>query len=162
MMTRCSLLLICALMLTGCDSRQVGPRQPDENWKGTIHVDPAGDVGALQGKWKLYQSDGTSEVGKNETYLVFEGNVIIFDFVTARERGNKPDKDVYNFSLNSSLDPKVIRYTQRLGEGEPLVHRRAPLSRWYRLDGDDLWIRDNHEGMGELNKVIYHRIQTVY
>jgi uncharacterized protein (TIGR03067 family) len=110
-------------------------------WTGITTIDPAGDVAKLQGKWRRVPEEGAGEL-----WLTFDGDTLTFESfafvagVKAREPSEKPHVNRYRFVLNSSIDPKVIRYVHRFGEGEPWGGHQAPLSRWYKLDGDTLTI----------------------
>lgn len=136
-----ALLMATILTAFGCQDRQPrGVSSTDwPGWVGEATIDPTGDVQKLQGKWRRVPEEGAGEM-----WLTFEGDIVTyesFEFVgggKSREPGEKPHVNRYRFVLNSSLDPKVMRYVHRLGEGEPWPGHQAPLSNWYKLDGDTL------------------------
>jgi hypothetical protein len=141
-----ALLTATILAAVGCREQpppQSGTRSSTEwpGWEGDTTIDPAGDVQKLQGKWRRVPEEGAGEM-----WLTFDGDTVAFEafeFVgggKAREPGQKPHVDKYRFVLNSSLDPKVMRYTHRLENGRPLALQRTHPSynHWYKLNGDTL------------------------
>lgn len=138
---------------SGWFSRSSGPKDPNDEWSGTESVDPAGDITRLQGKWERpAHGDGITRTMK--AWVVFDGNTVTFHS-PFREQ---PDFHAgYRFVVNSSLSPRVMRFTHWLGPGEPLPGHGAPQARWYRLDVDTLTIWNKWAELGESVRVTYRR-----
>ncbi len=96
-------------------------------------IDPAGDVQKLQGKWSRVPEGE----GWGKAWLVFDGDTATFDPPRLWPQGEK-----YRFVLNSSIEPKVLRFTHWLGEKEsiPLSPTHAEYNMWYKLESDSLTI----------------------
>jgi hypothetical protein len=165
-MRRTALILLGTTILAaaGCQvQQQQQPKVTYSNqwpgWVGNTNIDTTGDVQKLQGKWSwVPQGEGSGELN-----LVFEGDTLTYEYPGlgdegyTRKTGQKPYVNKYRFVLNSSLDPKVIRFIDRLGEGKPIPGHQAPLSQWYRLEGDTLTFWDHFTEQGERPSVSYRR-----
>lgn len=128
-------------------------------WTGTETIDPSGDVARLQGRWQRMPVEENRK-NRSEVHLVIDGDTATFTLLAAPPGRTKDETWAYRFVLNSSVDPKVIRFTHLLREGDPL-----PLSpthgehnQWYTLDGDILtlwtvWFEQEERGKARYQQV---------
>lgn len=150
------MLLMVLSGTIGCGTKPT-PLKHGPEWEGSATIDPAGDVPKLQGRWwRVPHGEGLARWP--EAYLVFDGDIVTFDHAELRARGEKPDIETYQFVLNSSLDPKVIRFIRWLGHDGPLPGRQAPRAMWYKLEGDELTIWDYYASRGESPTYTWRRV----
>jgi hypothetical protein len=155
--------MAAALGVFGCTGQQTPETRMSNQWygwAGPATVDPGGDVAKLQGRWQLMPVEENRK-NRSEVHLVIDGDTAAFTLLSAPPTRTEDEATAYRFVLNSSVDPKVIRFTHRLGDGEPL-----PLSpthgehnQWYLLDGDTLTLWTVWFERGERAKARYQRVR---
>lgn len=163
-------LPITALIMVGCGeqvtSRVDGSGKPaavkePEAWTGTVSVDPAGDLARLQGLWRYVPHRNEGDKWAEQTVCA-EGSVITFDYPGIRQPDNWKDADIYEFIINSSLSPKVLKCNKRIGNNDPLPGFGAPRAFWYKIDNDQLilWTSywDIDKNQGEVSPLTYRKV----
>ena len=144
-------LALMVLGLTGVGAaieRWARPPVTPQTWSERTSVDPAGDLPKLQGKWKY------TAVKKppfdSDKYLVISGNKALFDYPGLTLDNGKPWGPHYLFAINSSFEPKVIRYFECLNPDNIVRSERTPQNWYYSLEGDTLWLwshyAERHDG----------------
>ena len=129
-------------------------------WLGDATIDPAGDLSKLQGKWRR-NYNAPPGMHYPAAHVVFSGDTATFEPINLRAGDERAPRERVRFVLNSSVDPKVIRFTHSLGEGAatPLNRTHPEFNRMYSLDGDSLAIWTVWERAGERPKEIYERVK---
>jgi hypothetical protein len=123
-------------------------------------VDPAGDLARLQGLWRYVPHRSEGDGWAEQTVLV-EGSVITFDYPGLRQPSNWKDTDIYEFIVNSSSSPKVLKCVNRIGNNHPLPGFGIPRAFWYNVDNEELifwngyW--DMESGRGEVPPSTYRK-----
>lgn len=129
---------VIALSLTSCWRQEQDSEIPrPSDWRGTVTVDSAGDIVALQGNWNRI-SRNTGELTTIKQTLSFNMGTVTFTTQANETTGIPSNSQIYNYIINSNSDPKILVI---LGPSQP--NRNLPESWWYRLNGDIL-ILFNH------------------
>jgi hypothetical protein len=159
-----ALLVAGTLAVLGC-GEQPSPIPKKSStwygWTGAATIDPSGDVARLRGKWRRMPLSWETQKEQVESYLVFDGDTVTFDHVGLRAKKLTPGFQRYRFVLNSSVDPKVIRFTHQLGEGEPvrIPPTHGEYNQWYSLEGDVLTMWTIWAEADERPKYSYRRVR---
>lgn len=136
-------------------------------WEGAKPIDPAGDMQALQGKWKLSELYGQPPPQDEvETYVVVSADNIDFVYGGVSSSGDGPRKpgddayiDKFKFTINSSVQPRVICYSKRLGVGKAMAMHQGRWCEYYDISGDTLSIWNQFAEYGEIGLIVRYKRQ---
>ncbi len=155
-------VILAFLLLPGCDAWKPEGRNSNEwyGWKGATTIDPAGDVAKLQGRWEMTPVEARRQ-SRDVCSLVFDPDTAITTLHADPPRRAEDNRWAYRYVLNSSVEPKVLRYTHRLDESGPveLSPGHGEFNLWYSLDGDVLTTWTVWEAAGERPRYTYQRVK---
>jgi len=150
-----SLFILSAI---GCEktvNTKNAARSPN-NWQGDTTIDPCGDLVLLQGKWS-YVSVKSSVGQPSEIDLIFQESTARYDYITIQKAGGQPKSEWFNIVLNSSVQPKIIRFTERIGPVDSTTIMHARQSLWYKIEGDIFTTWDGYALIDESGPANYKR-----
>lgn len=152
------LIPVFVLLTIGClktaDIKYTGPSPND--WRGESTIDPCGDLATLQGKWSYVSSKKI--IGQpSEIDLTFKGSTANYDYITIQKAGGDPKANYYKIIINSSVEPKILRFTEWTGPvgSTPIMH--PPEALWYKIEGEILTTWDAYSLKEESAPTRYKR-----